>query len=215
MRRILAALAVFAAIAGASAVSQATTVHITYTGTVTYVSDPGGTSGFSLGDPIAGSMTINLDGIYYDACCNPVSQTRFFEGVGTGRLNNFYIFGQHDPYPNEFSNGIFYNPAQVPNEEWQFVVGTNLASYVRFFRDGIAPIIPTAEANLANLRSLVDAGLLSVDGSLNGPADAWSIDFAGDSINASVTLTPIPAALPLFASALGSLGLFGWRRRRA
>jgi hypothetical protein len=30
----------------------------------------------------------------------------------------------------------------------------------------------------------------------------------------SVTTTPIPAALPLFASGLGVLGLLGWRRKR-
>jgi hypothetical protein len=30
----------------------------------------------------------------------------------------------------------------------------------------------------------------------------------------SVTPTPLPAALPLFASGLGALGLFGWRRKR-
>jgi hypothetical protein len=29
-----------------------------------------------------------------------------------------------------------------------------------------------------------------------------------------VTATPLPAALPLFASGLGALGLFGWRRKR-
>ena len=29
-----------------------------------------------------------------------------------------------------------------------------------------------------------------------------------------VTATPLPAALPLFASGLGAFGLFGWRRRR-
>ena len=28
------------------------------------------------------------------------------------------------------------------------------------------------------------------------------------------TATPVPAALPLFASALGAMGLFGWRRKR-
>jgi len=27
--------------------------------------------------------------------------------------------------------------------------------------------------------------------------------------------TPIPAALPLFLSALGGLGYFGWRRRKS
>ena len=26
--------------------------------------------------------------------------------------------------------------------------------------------------------------------------------------------TPVPAALPLFTSGLGALGLFGWRRKR-
>jgi|HubBroStandDraft_6_1064221.scaffolds.fasta_scaffold712716_2 hypothetical protein len=30
----------------------------------------------------------------------------------------------------------------------------------------------------------------------------------------SVTPTPLPAALPLFATGLGALGLFGWRRKR-
>src|SRR5262249_26847541 len=29
-----------------------------------------------------------------------------------------------------------------------------------------------------------------------------------------VTTTPLPAALPLFATGLGALGLFGWRRKR-
>jgi hypothetical protein len=29
-----------------------------------------------------------------------------------------------------------------------------------------------------------------------------------------VTATPLPAALPLFATGLGGLGLLGWRRKR-
>jgi len=31
---------------------------------------------------------------------------------------------------------------------------------------------------------------------------------------ASLTATPVPAALPLFATGLGAFGLFGWRRKR-
>jgi len=32
--------------------------------------------------------------------------------------------------------------------------------------------------------------------------------------NVSIAATPLPAALPLFGSALGFFGLFGWLRRR-
>jgi len=34
-------------------------------------------------------------------------------------------------------------------------------------------------------------------------------------VHVDVSATPIPATLPLFASALGGIGLIGWRRRRA
>ena len=34
------------------------------------------------------------------------------------------------------------------------------------------------------------------------------------SIDISVSPTPFPAALPLFATGLGALGLFGWRTKR-
>jgi hypothetical protein len=215
MGKLLAALTVFAAVAGAPAVSQATTVHITYTGTVTYISDPAGVSGFSLGDPITGSMTINFDGIYYDACCNPTSQTRFFEGSGKATVNTVEI-SSSVPYPNEYANGIFY-PTQDQYELWEFQTGDPSGSAsVQFLRNSIAPLILSLEPNLANLHSLVAAGLLSVSGDFahGGPGEHWDIEFVGDSSNASVTLTPIPAALPLFASALGGLGLFGWHRRR-
>ena len=32
--------------------------------------------------------------------------------------------------------------------------------------------------------------------------------------NLSIVATPLPAALPLFATSLGAMGLFGWRRKR-
>jgi len=33
-------------------------------------------------------------------------------------------------------------------------------------------------------------------------------------VNGAVTVTPLPAALPLFATGLGALGLLGWRKKR-
>jgi len=39
-------------------------------------------------------------------------------------------------------------------------------------------------------------------------------EVSGDPGTWTVTTTPLPAALPLFAGGLGALGLFGWRRER-
>jgi hypothetical protein len=41
------------------------------------------------------------------------------------------------------------------------------------------------------------------------------LDYGGSHSFALVSATPIPAALPLFASALGGLGYVGWRRRKS
>ncbi len=42
-------------------------------------------------------------------------------------------------------------------------------------------------------------------------AGANPVDFV---LTAEVATTPLPAALPLFATGLGVMGLFGWRRKR-
>jgi hypothetical protein len=49
----------------------------------------------------------------------------------------------------------------------------------------------------------------SIFGTSSGPT--YFDDF---SILTTSTTTPLPAALPLFATGLGAMGLFGWRRKR-
>jgi hypothetical protein len=50
------------------------------------------------------------------------------------------------------------------------------------------------------------------NGTLNGPYT--SALAAYDVLGAPASATPLPAALPLFASGLGVMGLLGWRRKR-
>ncbi len=47
---------------------------------------------------------------------------------------------------------------------------------------------------------------LGAQSASNSVAGTWSLD--------SVASVPLPSALPLFASGLGALGLFGWRRKK-
>jgi hypothetical protein len=42
----------------------------------------------------------------------------------------------------------------------------------------------------------------------------WTWDNGADSFTLEIGQTPLPAALPLFATGLGGLGLLGWRRKR-
>ena len=46
-----------------------------------------------------------------------------------------------------------------------------------------------------------------------GTSDFGSLGFSGGRPNEG-NATPLPAALPLFATGLGALGLLGWRRKR-
>jgi hypothetical protein len=46
-----------------------------------------------------------------------------------------------------------------------------------------------------------------------GPATVTGGEFA-DFNAANVNATPLPAALPLFATVLGGMGVFGWRKKR-
>ena len=57
-----------------------------------------------------------------------------------------------------------------------------------------------------------------ISGELAGVFDVWVKEAVGigdialtDSENSQ---TPLPAALPLFATGLGALGLLGWRRKK-
>ena len=54
-------------------------------------------------------------------------------------------------------------------------------------------------------------GVLVLGGS-NDANQSIIADF--DNFNITITQTPLPAALPLFATGLGVLGLLGWRRKR-
>jgi hypothetical protein len=94
---------------------------------------------------------------------------------------------------------FFYtNSAGLPID-WYFSVASAVAGMFsnkningNFGDEGAEHVSPYAEAyNGANINP-------------PGSAGSWS----------SVSTTPLPAALPLFATGLGALGLLGWRRKR-
>jgi hypothetical protein len=74
-------------------------------------------------------------------------------------------------------------------------------------------ISPTANPNFSSSGSLITLGVVTVGQYANGSATSYFDNLDMD-ITYTPNPTPVPAALPLFASGLGAMGLFGWRRKR-
>jgi len=92
-----------------------------------------------------------------------------------------------------------------------------LSSDVRFYSNGFGGFnSPNTGVTWAQLLSLVGSTtvayvLLDLDGGFAGDQHLLVNNFT---VNGDVFTTPLPAALPLFATGLGALGLLGWRRKR-
>jgi hypothetical protein len=72
-------------------------------------------------------------------------------------------------------------------------------------------------AALTNTGTGVEHFDLSAYGLIGNITFNSNLDGAGadiDNLQFTTTVTPLPAALPLFATGLGVLGLLGWRRKR-
>jgi hypothetical protein len=78
----------------------------------------------------------------------------------------------------------------------------------------VTETINTTSPTLVNLdwTGIDTVSFLASGGSQNPNFSGSGTQFALD--NLDLTIVPIPAALPLFATGIGGLGLLGWRRKR-
>lgn len=87
--------------------------------------------------------------------------------------------------------------------------------------DSISPSIDTSAPTFLLLNWLgIDTVTFQTSGGVENPNFCCGGDvqgsrqFALDNVSVELNPTPLPAALPLFATGLGALGLLGWRRKR-
>lgn len=78
-------------------------------------------------------------------------------------------------------------------------------------------IVPAGYKSFASLFSTLvfDNATIALLGLTPGTYTwTWGSGVAADSLTLNIAQTPIPTALPLFATGLGALSLLGWRRKR-
>lgn len=216
-RTIGAAMLAFAAmLLAAPAPSTAATYTLTYTGTVTSVDGALAALGVAVGDAVLGSLTID-----------PIKTTP--DSVSSG-LNEF------DQATASFSLIMSHGGSSVTVDQGGggkvLAYGSpNTVSGVRFSFSGTDAALETTFwtgpngaplTSLTGLKTSAAALIASFGGT--SPQAFGTLDYhpgSDDSTNGTaafsidVASTPLPATLPLIASALGGLGFVGWRRKRS
>ena len=139
------------------------------------------------GGTVDGTVTLpsSADGTYAASSVEVTSNTAGF-GVG-----------EYVVFLNEITNDTFV------------VSGGDITSASVFLDFGDAnrsPGVKCCSLEFTAFDSILDGGLSDMNGQLT--------DGPGSPVTFTLATTPIPAALPLFATGLGGLGLFGWRRKR-
>jgi hypothetical protein len=79
---------------------------------------------------------------------------------------------------------------------------------------GISMVTAASDFNLQQSLNIVLVSFFNPPGDPLFPTPGGVYSLASFDVTAAPTVTPLPAALPLFATGLGALGLLGWRRKR-
>ena len=170
-------------------------------------------------------------GFYTAANATPLnfsfSFTNNYRGVGaawgavTGRIigltDNATSSAAHiyiDTWPSDLTNlGSYIAPIDATLWNFQYVnyftVSGGVITSMDFHADNL---LPTASDRLYLSHATCSCSYLSI-----GSGNFFKVCSNPDNISTAllpVSTTPLPATLPLFASGLGALGLFGWRRKR-
>jgi hypothetical protein len=124
--------------------------------------------------------------------------------IGLATANSFITYNFSDllsATPIELDFNFSPNPPRSPQPNLEFTSSSNGARVVTIF----------AETDIGGSFPGIDPGGIGIALGFTG---FESVTYLSGTQLIGTAETPLPAALPLFASGLGALGLLGWRRKR-
>ena len=209
---------------------QATTVYVSYTGTVTGTDTLGffGQAGAQLTGTYEADYVFNvvydvninnhqvgngttskinqIDGGTEFSSTSPVTSTKFIlHGVTITMDDGSYygiIHGENEGGPTGLTEQY--------DEAYSGGTGINIINQIQNFSgasSGIPSSIETAFTYTVNVHD-DSPGLFCESHNTD------CLNLRATTLTVTIGATPLPAALPLFATGLGGLGLLGWRRKR-
>ena len=214
MKSLLAvALLAFAVSAGAA---SASTIQIDYAGVVTNVNNQTEISGYTVGESITGRMVLTLPDTPQRTYMSGVPFFDNYAGTGTSTINGTTISDY-----GSIVNRSLSSFSDISFGVSETIGGVQYTHGLFFESFNSVPLISSLQnlpLSLAAIKNYLQGPTYVLNGHIyvNEPgAHVWDIDWEVQSLQISaVSQTPIPASLPLFATALAGLGFIGRRQVR-
>lgn len=209
-----AVLAFAVLLLAAPAPSSAASYTLAYSGTILSTNGPGdpfAVLGYIAGDAISGTLT--FDPFNEGPGADFLGQTSFDQASAAMTFNLSHSGGPSTSYSQSGSGFVgsaengFFSALGFGYSGADYELVLNL----------ITSDAGTSLLSLAGLPATPTELIAMLGGTAPSASGHFNIDgYGGVEFDIAFTaVTPIPAALPLFATALGGLGFMTWRRRKA
>jgi hypothetical protein len=193
--------------------SAAAPYTLNFTGTAAEVDGFFSAAGIVPGDAVSGSITYDPLGSTTSVDEPwPNSITLFPQAAGSFTFHVSHP-GALDYTQSHASGGQVQGLGSASGDRLSMEVADDVAGLSLFFATDAANPALTSLAGLPTDANGILA--LLAGGNLRANGTFRLVGYGNIGFNIAFAPTPVPAALPLFASALGGLGIAAWRRRRA
>jgi len=154
--------------------------------------------------PHSGSYSLDLNGI------TPGTIEQTVSGLTAGKIYdvNFWLAGNPDDSPTVKTVSVTATINQT--QTYTFDITGHSRSDMGWTQETFSFLAGSSSVTLSFASTVTSNGTSNPIPAFGPALDDVSIS---ERVGAPAE-TPLPAALPLFASGLGAMGLFGWRRRR-